>query len=143
MFPLCMSPVNVVAIGFSYSTWKLMFWVCDIQKCCCLETYFELSEAVIRRCSAKKVFLKISQVSQENTCFGVLFRTATVLKKYSNIGVFPVKSGKFLRTSILKNIYEWLLLNSVKHQWGKFYYRYSEVQMFRCSVQVFCKKRCS
>ena len=27
------------------------------------------SEAVIQRCSIKKVFLKISQNSQENTCF--------------------------------------------------------------------------
>ena len=29
---------------------------------------FRMPQAVIRRCSVKKVFLKISQNSQENTC---------------------------------------------------------------------------
>ena len=36
---------------------------------------FVNSEAVIRRCSVKKVFLKISQNSQENTCARVSFLT--------------------------------------------------------------------
>ena len=31
------------------------------------------SEAVIRRCSSKQVFLKFSHISQENTCVGVYF----------------------------------------------------------------------
>ena len=31
------------------------------------------SEAVIQRCSVKKVFLEISQISQENTCARVSF----------------------------------------------------------------------
>ena len=31
------------------------------------------SEAVVTRCSVKKVFFKISQYSQENTCVVVLF----------------------------------------------------------------------
>ena len=30
-------------------------------------------KAVIRRCSSKKVFLKISQISQQNVCVGVFF----------------------------------------------------------------------
>ena len=34
---------------------------------------FEFSEAVARRCSVKKVLLKISQDSQENTCAGVSY----------------------------------------------------------------------
>ena len=34
-----------------------------------------LPEAVTQRCSLKKVFLKISQKSQENTCVGVTFLT--------------------------------------------------------------------
>ena len=33
----------------------------------------EISEAVDRRCSVKKVFLEISQNSQENTCARVSF----------------------------------------------------------------------
>ena len=40
-----------------------------------------------RRCSVKKVYLKISQISQENTCVGVSFfsglRPATLLKRDS------------------------------------------------------------
>ena len=32
-----------------------------------------LTEAVVRRCSVKKVFLEISQNSQENTCARVPF----------------------------------------------------------------------
>ena len=31
------------------------------------------AEAVVQRCSAKKMFLKISQNSQENTCARVFF----------------------------------------------------------------------
>ena len=33
----------------------------------------EFAEAVVQRCSAKKVFLEISQNSQENTCARVSF----------------------------------------------------------------------
>ena len=31
------------------------------------------SEAVVHRCSSKDVFLKISQISQGNSCVGVRF----------------------------------------------------------------------
>ena len=48
----------------------------------------ELSEAVVRRCSVKKVFLEALQNSQENTCARDSFfnkeeglRPATLLKK--------------------------------------------------------------
>ena len=66
-----------------------------------------------QRCSVKKVFLKISKISQENTCVGVLFfkKVATLLKKDSNTSVFPVNIAKLLWTSILKNICERLLLD--------------------------------
>ena len=43
------------------------------------------SEAVVRRCSSKQVLLKISQISQENTCAGVYF------KKRLQHWYFPVK----------------------------------------------------
>ena len=52
-------------------------------------------EAVVQRCSVKKVFLEISQNSQENTCARVSFfnkvadlRPATLLKRDSGTGVF-------------------------------------------------------
>ena len=51
-------------------------------------TFFteHVSEAVAQRCSVKKMFLKISNNSQENTCARVSFitklhRYATLLKK--------------------------------------------------------------
>ena len=35
--------------------------------------YLQLTEAVVLRCSVEKVFLEISQNSQENTCASVSF----------------------------------------------------------------------
>ena len=37
------------------------------------ENFNENIEAFVRRCTLKRVFLKISQISQENTCAGVPF----------------------------------------------------------------------
>ena len=52
----------------------------------------ELSEVVARRCSVKKLFLKISQNSQENTCARVSFLIKLGLQLYikrdSGAGVF-------------------------------------------------------
>ena len=39
-----------------------------------LSTRFSYAEAVLRRCSVKKVFLKISQNSQKNTCAIAFFK---------------------------------------------------------------------
>ena len=52
-----------------------------LRKCGILIFYkpkYQVSEAVVRRCSIKKVFFKISQILQENTC----------AKKDSGTGVF-------------------------------------------------------
>ena len=52
------------------------------------------SEAVAQRCSVKKVFLEISQNSQENNCARVSFViklkawTCNFIKKDSDMGVF-------------------------------------------------------
>ena len=60
-------------------------------------------EAVVRRCSVKKVFLKISQNSQENTCARVFFnkgaglRPATLFKKGLWHRCFSVNFAKFLK----------------------------------------------
>ena len=48
-------------------------------------------EAVVQRCSVKKLFLEISQNSQENTCARVsarYLRPAALLKRDSGTGVF-------------------------------------------------------
>ena len=64
-----------------------------------------------RRCSVKQVLLKISQISQENTYFGVPFynkvavpRACNFIEKRLQHKCFPMKFTKILRTSILKNI---------------------------------------
>ena len=63
-------------------------------------------EAVAQRCSVKKVFLKILQNSQENTCARVSFRVAglmpgTLLKKRLWQRFFSVNFAKILRTPFL------------------------------------------
>ena len=52
-----------------------------------------------RRCPSKKVFLKISQYSQENTCVGVNFikKTPTQVFSYEYCKIF--KNSFFYRTS--------------------------------------------
>ena len=82
--------------------------------------YFEnickRQEAVARRCSVK-VFLDISQNSQENNCARVPFlikfqaSPATLLKKRLWHRSFPVNFAKFLRTPILTEHLWWLFLN--------------------------------
>ena len=64
------------------------------------------------------MFLKISQILQENTCVGhtSLFnkvaelRAVSFIKKKFQRNCFPVKFAKILRTPALKNIGERLLL---------------------------------
>ena len=60
-----------------------------------------LQEAVAYRCSVKKIFLEISQNSQENTCARISF----LIKRLWD-GFFPVNFAKFLRTSFLQNTYD-------------------------------------
>ena len=73
------------------------------------------------RCTVKKVFLKISQISQENVFVGVSFnkieglKTWNFIKKRLQGRCFPLKFARFLRTLILKKICERLLLSSLPH----------------------------
>ena len=69
-----------------------------------------MREAVAQRCSVKKVFLEISQTSQENTCVRVSFLIKSFfIKKDTLVQVF---SCKFCE--IFKNTFSyvwWLLLS--------------------------------
>ena len=67
------------------------------------------AEAVVQRCSAKKLFLEISKNSQETPVSGSL-RPATLLKKRLWQSCFPVNFVKFLRTPFLQNTSQRLLL---------------------------------
>ena len=52
------------------------------------------SEAVTQRCSVKKVFLEISQNSQENT----RARVSLLIKLQTSCTCFPMNFAKFLKT---------------------------------------------
>ena len=62
-----------------------------------------------RRCSIKKMFLKNSQNSQENTCARVSF-----LNKVAGLRRFPLNFANFLRIPFLQNTSERLLLECWK-----------------------------
>ena len=79
------------------------------------------SEAVSQTCSGKKLFLEISQNSQENTCVRVSFliklqllpnKPATLLKKRLWHRCFAMKFAKFLRTTFFAEHLWWLLLQN-------------------------------
>ena len=68
--------------------------------------FWWLQGAVVQRCSVKKVFLKISQNSQENTCARVSF-----LKKRPWHKRFLVNFTKFLGAPIFIEHLWWMLLD--------------------------------
>ena len=76
------------------------------------ETFMTHSKATTRCVLWKKVFLKILQNSQENTCARVSFQNkvaglgpATLLKKTLGHSCFPVNFAKFLRTPFSQNTF--------------------------------------
>ena len=76
-----------------------------------------MSEAVTRSCSVKKVFLKISQNSQENTCassFLIKLQTSgNFIKKEALVQVFPDEFCEiFMNTFFIEHI-QWLLFEYV------------------------------
>ena len=69
-----------------------------------------------RRCSVKKVYLEISQNSQENTCARLSFliklqtSACNLFKKRLWRRFFPLNFAKFLRTPFFTERLRWLLL---------------------------------
>ena len=86
------------------------------------EHIFLNREAVVRRCCVKKVFLEISQISQENTWARVSFliklqaklRLQLHQEKKIWCKCFPVNFAKFLRTPPLQSTSRRLLLALLK-----------------------------
>ena len=68
-------------------------------------------EAVVRRCSVKKVHIKISQNSQKNTCARVSFliklQASILLKKRLWHRCCPLNSEKILRTPFFIEHLRW------------------------------------
>ena len=70
-------------------------------------------------CSVEKVFLEISQNSQENTCAKVYFLiNLQAIKKETLAQVFHVNFVKFLRTPFLIEHLWWLLLVIENGAWA-------------------------
>ena len=69
-------------------------------------SYLLFLEAVVQRCSVKKVFLGISQNSQETTCVRGL-RPATLLNRLNRLrfSCFPLNFAKFSKTPFLQNTF--------------------------------------
>ena len=79
---------------------------------------YRCAETAIGGVLWKKVFLKISQNSQGNTCVGVSFfnkvaglSLVTLLKKRLQHRCFPMNLAKFLRTPFSQNAFGRLLLD--------------------------------
>ena len=69
-------------------------------------SFFEVlqnAESVVQRCSVNKVFLKVSQNSQ-NTCVRVSFLIKLQVRLQFQHRCFPVNFAKFLRTPFSQNI---------------------------------------
>ena len=84
----------------------LIFYFTRKGKCGTSETLM-FSEAVLQRFSLKKVFLKISQNSQENTCARGFFNKVADLKP-----AITIKNGRKLlndNCSMIINITKWLI----------------------------------
>ena len=63
------------------------------------------------RCSIKKLILKSSRYSHEkNLRWSLFHKSCFLIKKDLQRRCFPMNIMKFLRTCILKKIWEWLLL---------------------------------
>ena len=94
-----------------------------------------------RKCSVKNYILKISQISQQNIVLESLFNNVAGFQEILQHGCFPMKFAKFLRTPILKNICERLLLfvspqNTLTNSGGEF--RLAET-LTECNVNIFFK----
>ena len=93
-----------VTLLFHISKHILLLHVIILQRMYCLQS----SKAFVWSCSAKRVFLNVSQNSHESTCFKSLIlnkvsglRPATLLKKRVWHSYFPINFAKFLRTPFL------------------------------------------
>ena len=113
MFHQLMTRANISGISIqSFSLW-LPSRTDQVPPPTSVNTFF--SEAVVQKCSVKKVFLEIFQNSQENTCARVSFliklqACVTLLKKRLWHRCFPVNFAKFLRTPFFTEHLRWLLL---------------------------------
>ena len=96
---------------FLYLTVVLQDW---IYYCICNRITVAVfnTKAVTWRCSVKKVFLEISQNSQENTC--VKLKTCNFIKKETLAQLFACEFCEISKSIFSDSTSRWLLLNSGK-----------------------------
>ena len=86
-------------------------------------------EAVVRRCSVKKVSWNIWRYSQENTCIGTSLDLFNFIKKRLQHKCLPVNTGKFLRTACFIEHLQWLLKTSKaslqRYSFNKVFWKYA------------------
>lgn len=86
----------------------------------CFFFWFVLATELATTVVLWKVFLKFSQLSQENTCFGDFcnkvagLKAATLLWKGLHQSCFPVNIAKFSRAASCMEHLRWLLLQMVE-----------------------------
>ena len=99
-----------------------------------------MSEAVAQRHSIKKVFLEISQNSQENTCARIFFNK--VEKKRLQHRCFLANFTKFLRTPFLQNTSGgcWNVMDLLPFDYIRIWSFFGFCLRF--SIKYFFSKRC-
>ena len=124
----CLHCLNYCLVFLDY------FYLCNL--CNKIDELLKTPEVVVRRCSIKKVFLKIS----------LRLGPATLLKKRLWHRCFPVNVAKFLITSSFIKHLRWLLLQYCSHKnisAGKFRFTFQEKLFADILLQacIFIKKR--
>ena len=114
---------HVLVINTRYNIWPSFFYQTSFLTTITHSVIFfyilqlHAPAVVVSGNSSKEVFLKISQIYQENTrkkllCWSFFFKkmAGRRLKKKLQYKFFPVKFAKFLRAPFLKKHRWWLLL---------------------------------
>ena len=105
----------------------------QVQRIKSLDHYIDRSSH--QSCSIKKVFLEISQNSQENTCA----RASFLIKLHR---CFPVNFAKFLRTAFLQNPDDcfWIEEKEPINFWWGLYLKFAKIHENHVSARwwIFC-----
>ena len=114
----------------------------------CSRTFFltRNQEAVAQTCSVKKVFLEISQNSQENTCANVSFLIklqqvpASLLKTRLWHRCFPVNFAKFIRAPFFTEHHWWLPLEVKIMCWELYVLGSSKIVCFNMMTSLWFER---
>ena len=92
--------------------------------------------AIPQSCSVKKLFLEISQNSQESTCARVP-QACNFIKKETLAQLFSCEFAKFLRTPFLTEQFRWLLLQRTQQENVRINVFHVMLRNFRNDLTIF------